>query len=145
MEEYGNNFHYHLSEGWKSIESPFDPTETDFNEQLKRLGYFEHATFTVGDVSSFSVEWHTPTREGCPPFPYLMIVSDGSSLWQVFASDFPSAIDVLHKFASIAQAGLVHDVYDETEATRFKEFDKTEERQREIARKRKERSLSRAS
>lgn len=132
-------FHYDIKDGWKAIESPATPSlDGDYRLVVRGMGYDDSPMFSVGETVSFRVELYRPSGEGTAPYPFLLSVSDSCQIWDVFASDFPSAIELLHKLTTIAQASLVHDVYEETEFTRREEWEKTEQRQKEVHRRRVE-------
>jgi len=121
-------FHYDIKGGWKAIESPAKSSlEDNYHVVVRSMGYHDFPIFSLGDDASFRVELYRPSGEGTAPYPFLLSVSDSSSVWDVFISDFPSAIELLHKLSTIAQASLVHDVYEQTEFTRREESERTEE------------------
>jgi hypothetical protein len=126
-------FEFTNTSGWKVIENPFAKLEetTDYKRQLVELGYSDTPNLQLGASGSVDVEWYTPSENGEPAYPFLISFGDENSFWHVFAPDFPSAIEVTHKFALISQAAIVHYVYEETGALRMQESDKTLELHRE--------------
>jgi hypothetical protein len=126
-------FHYSLAEGWKPIDDPLKSLETDDLEDSRRLGGYS-SSFSIGHDQGVSA--HLLLAEGTQsPYPYLIDFYDPGYVWQVFVSDFPSVLELMHKFATICQATIVHEVYEETEATRMDEAEKTLDRQREQRRR----------
>jgi hypothetical protein len=129
-----HTYHYSLSEGWRQIDDPLeqlaDLADKDYQEALRSAGYI--SALTIGVPDGVQVVWYMTDTKA--PYRYLVDFSEGGFDWFIYASDFPSVVELLHKLAVICQASIVQDVYDETEATRESESNKTDEARRRARR-----------
>jgi len=131
MEER-RTFHYDLIKGWEQINDPDGwGSGGSYEDSLEAIGFAREAKVMLGSVYTFSGEWHRPQDGGSAQFPHLIVFSDSESIWHVFTSDFPSALELMHKVTVMAQATVLQNVYEETEAIRLEEGLKSETRQRQ--------------
>jgi len=116
-------FHYSLAEGWKPIDNPLTLAEGQtIDHALLAAGYFP--SILIGDQLGVSAQLFLG-NETDSPYSHLVEFSDGGCVWEIYASDFPSVLELLHKFATICQATFVQEAYDEVKAARKSDSEKT--------------------
>lgn len=123
MKHDPRDFHYSLTDGWKPIEDPLASLSANSDEALALAGYFP--SFRIGDNNGVYVQ--VALGNDRSPYPYFIDFTDGGYDWVVYTSDFPSFFEVMHKFAVICQAATLQEAYDETEALRRVESERTDE------------------
>jgi hypothetical protein len=124
-------FHYHYSKGWQTIDHPLPPElldGIDFQTVLRLMGYAETPVSRIGTDFTFDIAWYRRRDGEKPLYSNLFTIAEVNDvICDVFTSDFPSALELFAKLAPIAQAAMLQDAYQATEATRREEEDKSTE------------------
>lgn len=133
----GHNFYYHHFDGWKTVNFPVEQAD-DFKKDLIAMGFNDFPDFAIGDELGVNVEFYRRNDDKDGSYDYLVVFNTSSYGYNVFADDFPSAIEIFSKLSVIAQASVVTETYQALDSRILEEAERTDQarqqRKKEAAR-----------